>query len=493
MKSVRLELSVFIAGFAVMVVEICGERLLAPYLGDTLFSWTGAIAVVLGALSIGYYLGGRMASLYSNLRILAIFLFAAGFFIAITPLLSEWVLPASLSIGFEYGPLIASMALFAVPNIFLGMVAPYAVKLKVKGLKMVGERAGNLYAIATVGSIVGALASGYYLIPYIGLIQSFYITALLTAMVGCIDFGRKGILMLAILAGISLVPYSWPALGNGKVVYATDTPYYHLEVVNYSGTIVLQYDALAWQTIYASSADYRNLTNVTYYKYQNLFYSGSAAASSVLYLGLGGGVMVGSMYRNSNASISVVEIDPDVIKVAAKYFNITDGSRVRIYNQDARFFLQNSTGTYGLVVLDAYGTGLSMPYQLLTLEADQEISGHLTAGGSLLVNIISPLEGNDSCVFGSDYKTLQMVFPYLYVFPLAPQTPAGLQNIEIIASKAPVQEQEIISALNGTLTNDQEAWILDGNYSQKFSEPDCAVLTDNKNAYDVYAAQQLTA
>ncbi len=491
MKAGRLELSVFVAGFAVMVVEISGARLLAPYLGDTLFSWTSAISVVLGSLGIGYYLGGKVASVQSNLRVLALFLFVAGIFTALIPVLSESVLPSSLSVGFEYGPLFASVLLFAVPNVFLGMVAPYAIKLKVRNLKRVGERAGNLYAISTVGSISGALLSGYYLIPYVGIAQSFYAAGLVLAICGVLNYGRKGLLALAVVLAISLIPYSWPPLGPGRVIYSTDTPYYHLEVVNYSGTTVLQYDVSGWQTIYPNSQNYSNFSAISYYKYQDLFYPGGNAANSVLYLGLGGGAMVSDMYENSNALITVVEIDPGVIAVAKKYFNITDNDRITIYNQDARFFLRNSTGTYDLIVLDTYGTGLSMPYQMTTLEADQEMYTHLTPNGSLLVNVVSPVAGNDSCVFGSEYRTLSTIFPYMYVFPIEPEKLTELQNVEILASNRGYPEQEMINALNGTLTSAQAEWITDGNYSRSFNASNCTILTDNNNMYDVYAAEEL--
>ncbi|MDE1860418.1 MAG: fused MFS/spermidine synthase [Candidatus Micrarchaeota archaeon] len=492
MKFGRLELIVFIVGMAILIVEIAGARLVAPYLGNTIFTWTSIISVVLGALAVGYYLGGRIADRRPDIRIMSIFIFASALFIAVTPIFSSNVLVAiSVFLGFEYGPLAAAIILFAVPNVLLGMVSPFSVRLKVKGVKMVGEGAGNLYAIATFGGIVGALLTGYVLVPGIGLRDTFIFTAIALVIAGLIAFGKRGIPILALMIAISLFPaIPAPNLYQGSVIYQTDTPYYHLQVLNSSGRLLLVTD-LSLQTI-----QYQNYTNASsYYEYQRLLYDGKPDVSSALYLGLGGGAMAEDLYRNSTANMDIVEIDPVVIQVAERYFGLNGSSgRVHLYNQDARFYLGNTTKKYDMIVLDTYGSAFSIPYQLTTVEAANEIKAHLDENGSLFINVLSPLAGNGSGAFRALYKTYGSVFPNLYVFALNPENQTQLQNVIIIAStdKQRYSAQYFAEIFNSTLGANQTALLMSKYYPQQINTTGYPILTDDKNPIDLYVAQDLS-
>ncbi len=491
----RFEVVAFFAGFGVLVVEIAGARLMAPYLGNTLFTWTSSIAIILASLSLGYYVGGKVADMSPDVRILAVFLFASALFVGLLPALSGPVLQESLYFGFEYGPLFAALALFALPNFLLGMVAPCVVRFRAKSLKRVGESAGNLYALSTVGSILGALLCGFYLIPELGLRESFYITSVVLAVAGVIAYGRRSIPLVAVVLLLVLVPVIQPPNLGGRLVYATDTPYYHLEVINYSNNLILLTD-LSYQSIYRAAPGANTISEFAesaYQDYQPLLYGRSGGIRSALYLGLGGGDMIRDLYRNTSASIDVVEIDPVVIGVAERYFGINFTGRVRVYNQDARFFLRNSTGAYNAIVVDTYGGSVSMPYQLTSVEAVEEMEQHLTSNGSVFINIVSPVDGNASCAFRSIYRTYGAVFSNLYVFPLIPQDPDRVQNIVLIASDASYSKGYLAGELNGTLLPDQMAWIESGNYSNNFDSASCPVLTDDRNPFDVYSARVLAA
>lgn len=495
MKFGKFEIVAFFAGFGVLIVEIAGARLMAPYLGNTLFTWSSSIAVILAALGLGYHIGGKIADRTSDIRILSVFLFTAAIFVGLVPIISGPIMQASLYFGFEYGPLFAAIALFAIPNFLLGMVAPCVVRFKAKSIREVGSRAGDLYAISTAGSIVGALLCGYFLIPYLGIRESFYMTSLLLVLVGIVVYGKKGIPILAVVILFAVIPASHPPNLGGTLVYATDTPYYHLEVLNYSNNLILLTD-LSYQSIYrASSASnaIADFADSNYYKYQPLVSEQGGGIKSALYLGLGGGAMVSDLYKNSNASIDVVEIDPIVISVAEKYFGLNFSGRMHVYNQDARFFLRNSTNTYNVIVVDTYGGSISMPYQLTSLEAVKEMKQHLTSNGSIFINIVSPVEGNSSCAFRSIYKTYGAVFKNLYVFLLDPKYPGRVQNIVLIATETNYSRDYMVSELNGSILQSQLAWIQSGNYTNDFNSAGCPILTDDKNPYDVYAAQVVAA
>ncbi len=482
----RLEAIVFFTGLAVMVIEITGARILSPYYGDTIFTWTSSISVVLASLGVGYFLGGWLSEKTSDVRILSSLLFCAALFIGIIPFFSQSVLEMGLVIGFEYGPLFASLILLTIPNVALGMVAPYAVRLKSSNLEFVGKTAGNLYAISTVGSIFGALFTGYMLIPYFGISESLFAMCAILVFIGATTLSKR-VLIASVLA-FTVLTIPKPQIFNfgTHVLYQTDTLYYHLMVVNFSGGLAMQTDYVTIQSLNKVN----NVSDFTeYYGYQNLL-DAFGPPKKILYLGLGAGEMPMYMYEHSNANIYVVEIDPEVIKVAKEFFGLVNSSRIKIYNEDARYFLQTNKTIYNAVVLDTYGTSISMPYQLTTKETAEEIYSHLSNNGSVLINVISPLDGQGSCVVKSLYKTFGSVFPYEYIFRVDPWNPLDAQNLMILASKRSFSEQQILSALNGSINSTQLDWITSEQYNN-FNTTECQILTDNKNPYDIYAAQAM--
>ena len=167
MKKFTLEIVAFFCGAVVMAFEIVGSRMLGPYVGTSMFAWTSIIGVILLSLSVGYFWGGRIADMRPRADILSLFIFISALFIIITLVVKESVLEILLrSIdNIHIVSVIASLVLFAIPSILLGMVSPFAVRIKMKSLEKSGSTVGNLYAISTVGSIVGVFLAGFFLIP----------------------------------------------------------------------------------------------------------------------------------------------------------------------------------------------------------------------------------------------------------------------------------------------------------------------------------------
>jgi len=167
MKKFTLEVVVFFCGAAVMAFEIVGSRMLGPYVGTSMFAWTSIIGIILLSLSIGYFWGGRIADKRPRADLLSLIIFISGLFIIITGFSKDIILNYLIekTDSIKIVTIIASLILFAIPSILLGMVSPYAVRIKMKIIEKSGSTVGNLYAISTVGSIAGVFLAGFYLIP----------------------------------------------------------------------------------------------------------------------------------------------------------------------------------------------------------------------------------------------------------------------------------------------------------------------------------------
>lgn len=175
--SFYLGLTAFIGGAVVMIIELLGTRIIGPFFGVSLFVWTSLITVTLLALAAGYWAGGALSDWRNDFSALYTLILLAGFSLLLIPLFKGWVLKNIISWGPRWGSLAGSIILFFLPLFFLGMIAPYVVKLYTKELTRVGRTAGGLYAISTVGSFAGTILTGFYLIPHFSLTVIIYLTA----------------------------------------------------------------------------------------------------------------------------------------------------------------------------------------------------------------------------------------------------------------------------------------------------------------------------
>ena len=199
----RLRFDVFIAGAIVMALEIAGSRILAPFFGNTIFVWGSLIGVVLAALSLGYFLGGRLSDRSPSFFQFSVILLAAGISILVMSVASPLILEAvfSINLGDRYGPLLATSILLIIPGTLLGMVSPYAVKLSAEKLEKIGGTSGNIYSLSTIGSIFGTFMTVFILIPELGVRSILFalgLTLVAISLLGLDNFGR-GLVVIIIL------------------------------------------------------------------------------------------------------------------------------------------------------------------------------------------------------------------------------------------------------------------------------------------------------
>ena len=209
-------------GTSTLGAEIAAARLMAPFFGASTIVWANTIAVVLVALSIGYWFGGRMADRRPDLRSLCLLVLVASVLLGLVPIVAQPFLSLSVeafddvSLGAGFGSLLGVLALVAIPVLMLGAVSPWAIRLKLERIEDSGETAGRMYAISTVGSLLGTFLSALLLIPLVGTQRTFLVFALALAVVATLGLGRRWALVpLGVAALLALPIGTVKASGEG--------------------------------------------------------------------------------------------------------------------------------------------------------------------------------------------------------------------------------------------------------------------------------------
>ena len=210
--SAALGALVFGAGIGALATEITASRLLAPYFGSSTIVWANLIGIVLAALAVGYWLGGRVADRRPRASLLGFIVLAAAFFVALIPFAAKPFLDLTVegldtvSAGAVIGSFLAVALLCAPPVVLLGMVSPFAIRLAVVGVATAGAVAGRLYALSTAGSLLGTFLPALVLIPALGTQRTFLVIAALLALSSCFLLGARYALVVLVLAALVAVP-----------------------------------------------------------------------------------------------------------------------------------------------------------------------------------------------------------------------------------------------------------------------------------------------
>ena len=190
----------FVVGMGIIAIEMAASRLLTPYFGSSLYIWTNIIGIIMIALTIGYYVGGRVADQYASERLLYCLILAAGVYISLVPFLARPIISAILPLITEhplsvfYTSFLATLLLFVVPFIFLSMVTPCIIKLRLQRVALIGYTAGTVAAYATLGSILGTFLPTFLVLPFLGTSKTMLLFAgllIATAMIGLIKGALK--------------------------------------------------------------------------------------------------------------------------------------------------------------------------------------------------------------------------------------------------------------------------------------------------------------
>lgn len=451
---------VFVASACTLILELVAGRIMAPYIGVSLYTWTSIIGVVLAGISVGNYLGGRIADRAPRPQTLGVLFLISGLSsLAILALVQyvggktlDWPLPLMTKIA------LLTASIFFLPSMLLGTISPVVVKLTLKDLRTTGSTVGKIYAWSTVGSILGTFATGFWLISWFGtrtIIAGVSIALILMGLIFGELWRRQQRALTALLVLMFLLfGYYLNTKSALASPYWKESNYYSIRFFDQGDpegdrkVRVLVLDHLVH-----SYVDLKDPTHLEY-AYERVYrdiveyLSYSRSRMNAMFIGGGGYTFpryMEAVYPNSN--LDVVEIDPDVTRVVYEELGLPAGSRIATYNMDGRLFFMNGSakGKYDVILGDAFND-LSIPWHLTTLEFTQKLRDSLKPNGFFLANIIdNPKRG----AFVRPYvNTLKQVFPYVTIAAMGEGWKSFAQNtLIVVGSNEPLDDAKLTEAL----------------------------------------------
>ena len=431
----------FVASGCTLVLELVAGRLMAPWIGVNLYTWTSIIGVVLAGIALGNYLGGRVADRRASDRVLGVILLVGAVAaLTILPLVNlvlrsviEWPIPIFAQ------NLVATSFLFFVPSLVLGMVSPVVIKLTLADLGETGSVVGKIYAWSTAGSIVGTFLTGFVLVATFGTRSIVFGVAivLLALSVYAGRLYRRPIVVAVLLA---LLVGSWFGIRRVDALSSPcseETQYYCIvwyPQANNPDVRVLALDHMVQS--YNHMKDPLELG----YGYEKVYaevilpHIRRLTAPRSLFIGGGGFTFPRWMQvMRPEGRSDVLEIDPEVFKTAYQNLGIDPALAISTYTVDARLFLNrnNPQGEYDLVFGDAFHN-FAVPYHLTTLEFNQLVKTALKPGGVYIMNLIDIFKGGE--FLRAYIRTARQTFEYVYLFTEGELDPDRGRNTFVIVS-----------------------------------------------------------
>jgi spermidine synthase len=446
--------NVFVSGLCIMAIEMSAFRLLAPSFGTTQLLITNVIGTIMVALSVGYWLGGRLGDRYPNPRGVYRLVTGAALLTAAIPLISKPILVladravASQNFGSFLGSLGAMVLLFVIPLGMLGMVSPYAIRILAANKETVGASAGKIFSLATIGSIAGTYLPTLVFIPWLGTrvtILVFSAAMLLSGAIGLLTarWGRITVVAALAVFGCILYPGLGPVKGGPGTLAENESLYNYIRVIRADGRVLLYlneghgYHSVhdpgkvlvggVWDTFLALPA----------------MSTDTDEKMNVLIIGLAGGTIANQLshFWQGRLHIDGVEIDARIIEAADRFFAL-DRRYLDVHVADGRNFLTGSRDRYHVIMLDAYKQPY-IPFHLTTVEFFAKCREHLTPGGVLGINVATFTENPEFLKMIAD--TLGAVFPHVYTYEVG-NNDVAFKNVVLVAASAPPRLKDLEKA-----------------------------------------------
>jgi spermidine synthase len=451
-----LRVLVFAGGFASIGVELAASRLLAPFFGSSTFIWASLIGLTLAFLSLGYFLGGRLADRRPEAEVLYAVAVVAAVAIGTIPFVARPLLTGSLQAfreldaGAFYGSLAGTLLLLAPPVTLLGFISPFAIRLQLSDVASAGKTAGSLYALSTIGSITGSFIPVLVLIPLIGTAATFIalsLALLVPAVAGLVAVRARPVALVAALAALAVPALATPAgvrpPDRGVLLHERESAYNYIQVVDEDGrrSLILN-DGHAVHSVY-DPAELLTGGPWDYFMVAPLMVEDAPPAATMagprdaLLIGLAGGTVARELTAAYGPiPITGVEIDPEITDVAREYFALDELDNVEVIVADGRYALRTSDAAFDLIGVDAYRQPY-IPFQLTSREFFQDVSAHLRPGGVAVVN--AGRTSTDFRLVEALASTMRDVFPHVVAIDVSRYT-----NTILIGSDTPLSADALI-------------------------------------------------
>ena len=431
-KNIFLYFTCFLTGAIILILEILGFRIFAPYFGNSVYVSGSLIGIILSALSLGYFFGGKIADKYPKEKYIYIFILSSSIYLIIIYIWGIPILKLFQGWGIIYGSLISTVVFFGFPMTLLSMVSPYLIKL-LATMNQLGTVAGKIYAISTAGSIIGSFLSTFLLVPVLGSSTTLAICIIILILLSAIGLSFQNIKFASvglIIFSLFIPPVTQEESG---LIYQTESFYNTIKIYeNKHFRWMVLNDPFWWQ----SYMPLRNIDINTYREYFSLapFFTD---VRNVLVLGMSAGASVNHIRHYFNTHIDAVEIDPVVVELAQKYFNVYEDKKLNIYVDDARSYLASTLKKYDFIEIDLFHGGPEIPFYVATKEFFIDVRKHINENGLMMMSVlgIPGLQGMEG-LFKSIANTISTIFPSVYFYPIRTST-------IIIATKQPTTEGDL--------------------------------------------------
>ncbi len=416
----------FIASFCTLVIEMVAGRILAPFVGVSIYTWTSIIGVILAGISVGAYIGGKLVDRFPSRKTLGWLLMLSGILalaiIPLTHIVASYRFPVSLMMRI----FMVTSIIFFVPGCVLGTISPVVVRLTLKDVENAGNVIGKIYALSTLGAIIGTFVTGFFLISWMGTRMIILVMGAILILVAILagSWFTKRIVTAAVALFFLLIatPSLWAVktrivdkyLIPENAYHYVESDYYAIKLAKVKGSDKqTDLEAMVLDHLIHSYVDLKNPLHIEYpYEriYADVLKWKFKKETPFRSLTIGGGGYTFPRYMElsyPNAQIDVVEIDPEVTKIVYEQLGMPRTTKIVTHNTDGRWYVMNCSNKYDLVFTDAYND-LSIPYHLTTKEFARQIKDVMNPNAILMSNIIDNFQ--KGTFLPSYLKTLREVF-----------------------------------------------------------------------------------
>lgn len=453
-----------------LAVELSASRLLGNVFGSSNLVWASIIGLILIYLTLGYWLGGKIADKDPVHRRFYQILMWGSLTVALVPMVSRPILRITANAFDQFQmPILAGafatvLILFVIPVTLLGMISPFALKLSMHDPKEVGKTAGRLSAISTLGAFIGTFLPVLILVPLIGTYRTFLFFSSLLMLIATIGFwiyvDIKAWLRYAWMPLILILLWVFGARGTDKatqnLIYEGESSYNYIQVIEEHDFRYLRLnDGQGMHSVY-------HPTQLNYYGPWSqvlvapFFNASPQNLDSVQRMAIVG-LAAGTTARQAQAVFGDIqmdgfEIDPLIVQVGREYFDMTQPN-LSVHVQDGRWGLARMEGGYDVISVDAYRPPY-IPWHMTTLEFFQIVHDRLSENGVMVINIgRSPL---DRTLVNDLATTVRQSFPTIFVMDV----PDSFNTI-LFATKQPGNWENLIENYNNLLQTDVHPLLLE--------------------------------